>query len=137
MKLISSNKKAKYDYFLSDDLEVGIVLKGSEIKDILENGINLKETYVKIINEEMFLIGANITGKEGLNLRDRKLLLHKREIRKFEKKLIDGFTLIMKDMYVADSGKVKGTLCLAKGKKNYDKRQTIKERDLDRAESYK
>ena len=140
-KLISSNKKARYDYFLSDELEVGIVLIRNEIKQILTHGINIKESYVKIINSEVFLIGSNINGvssdRENLDSRDRKLLLGKKQINKFQKLLQDqSTTLIITKCYVDDRGLVKMELALAKGKKNYDKRQTIKERDLSRSSDY-
>lgn len=140
-KLISSNKKAQYDYFLSEQLEVGIVLIRNEIKQILSHGINIKESYVKIINSEVFLIGSNINGvssdRENLDSRDRKLLLSKKQINKFQKLLQDqSTTLIITKCYVNDRGLVKMELALAKGKKNYDKRQTIKERDLSRCSDY-
>lgn len=139
-KLISSNKKARYDYFLSDELEVGIVLVRNEIKQILKHGINIKESYVKIINSEVFLIGSNINGissNEVQDTRDRKLLLGKKQINKFQKLLQDqSTTLIITKCYVDDRGLVKMELALAKGKKNYDKRQTIKERDLSRSSDY-
>ena len=140
-KLISSNKKAHYDYFLSDELEVGIVLIRNEIKQILKHGINIKESYVKIINSEVFLIGSNINGvasdKENIDSRDRKLLLGKKQINKFQKLLQDqSYTLIITKCYINDRGIVKMELALAKGKKNYDKRQTIKERDLSRSSDY-
>jgi SsrA-binding protein len=141
-KLISSNKKAQYDYFLSEQLEVGIILINNEIKQILNHGINIKESYVKIINSEVFLIGSNINGvqssnRENLDSRDRKLLLSKKQIHKFEKFLQDqSTTLIVTKCYVNDYGLVKMELALGKGKKNYDKRQTIKERDLSRYAEY-
>lgn len=140
-KPISSNKKAQYDYFLSEQLEVGIVLIRNEIKQILTHGINIKESYVKIINSEVFLIGSNINGvssdRENLDSRDRKLLLGKKQINKFQKLLQDqSTTLIITKCYVNDRGLVKMELALAKGKKNYDKRQTIKERDLSRSSDY-
>lgn len=141
-KLISSNKKAQYDYFLSEQLEVGIILINNEIKQILNHGINIKESYVKIINSEVFLIGSNINGvkssnKENLDSRDRKLLLNKKQINKFEKLLQDcSTTLIITKCYVNNYGLVKMELALGKGKKNYDKRQTIKERDLLRNTDY-
>jgi SsrA-binding protein len=141
-KLISSNKKANFDYFLSEQLEVGIILINNEIKQILNHGINIKESYVKIINSEVFLIGSNINGvqssnRENLDSRDRKLLLSKKQIHKFEKFLQDqSTTLIVTKCYVNDYGLVKMELALGKGKKNYDKRQTIKERDLSRYAEY-
>lgn len=144
-KLISSNKKANFDYFISEQLEVGIILINNEIKQILNHGINIKESYVKIINSEVFLIGSNINGvispnksdKTILDSRDRKLLLSKKQIHKFEKFLQDqSTTLIITKCYVNDYGLVKMELALGKGKKNYDKRQTIKERDLSRYAEY-
>lgn len=141
-KLISSNKKANFDYFISEQLEVGIILINNEIKQILNHGINIKESYVKIINSEVFLIGSNINGvqssnRENLDSRDRKLLLSKKQIHKFEKFLQDqSTTLIVTKCYVNDYGLVKMELALGKGKKNYDKRQTIKERDLSRYAEY-
>ena len=141
-KLISSNKKAQFDYFLTEQLEVGIILINNEIKQILNHGINIKESYVKIINSEVFLIGSNInsvssSNRENLDSRDRKLLLNKKQINKFEKFLQDcSTTLIITKCYVNDYGLVKMELALGKGKKNYDKRQTIKERDLLRSSEY-
>lgn len=137
-KLISSNKKANFDYFLSEQLEVGIILINNEIKQILNHGINIKESYVKIVNSEVFLIGSNINGvisnnRENLDSRERKLLLSKKQIHKFEKLLQDqSTTLIITKCYVNETGLVKMELALAKGKNNYDKRQSIKERDLSR-----
>ncbi len=140
MKIISQNKKANYDYSLSEKIEVGIVLLGAEVKGILNNGINLKESYVKIINSQVFLIGANINcilpswDKTDLSLRTRKLLLHKKQINKYLKLLkMPGTTLIITKCYIADNGKLKMECALGKGKKSYDKRNTIKERDLLRS----
>ena len=132
MKVISQNKKAKSDYFISNQLEAGIVLVGSEIKSILKNGVNLKESYVKIINNEVFLINANIDDTDE-KLRPKKLLLHKKQIKVYEKLLKNpGTTLLVTSVYVGNSGKVKCEVVLGKGKKQYDKRQAIKERDLER-----
>lgn len=139
MKLI--NKKAKYDYFLTNNLEVGLVLHGPEVKSILKSNISLKESYVKIINSEMWLINANISEMKYSRFektcdatRPKKLLLHKKQLNKFQKLLKEpGTTLIMYEIYTDDNGRLKGTLCLAKGKKQYDKREVIKERDLARS----
>ena len=146
LKVLSNNKKSKYDYFLSDCLEVGLVLTGAEVKSIISGNISLKESYVKIINNEVFLIGAQITPAQNLPTfdfhsqfnphRDKKLLLNKKQIRKFAKLTQEkGTTLIMRDIYVADNGKLKGTVCVGTGKKSYDKREVIKQRDLSRRES--
>lgn len=154
MKIISSNKDASYNYFLSHELEVGFELIGQEVKAIKEHGINIKSSYVKVTEnknnkKEMWLINANIGLIEPKrdvsnrpllkmaidgNKRDRKLLLHKKQILKFEKLLKEsGSTLILKDVYFNDKNMIKGTLCFAKGKKQYDKREVIKKRDLERS----
>jgi len=143
MKVLSRNKKASYDYFLSDALEVGLVLTGAEVKSIISGNISLKESYVKIINKEVFLIGATVTPAQNIptfdassqfdGSRDKKLLLHKRQIAKFSKLTQEkGTTLIMKDIYTDDKGIIRGTVCVGKGKQLHDKRQVIKERDLER-----
>jgi len=143
MKILSNNKKASFDYFLSDCLEAGMVLTGAETKSIVSGNISLKESYVKIIGQEVFLIGAQVTPSQNLvfssysdfnSTRDKKLLLNKKQIKKFTKMTQEiGTTLILKNVYVADNGKIKCTVCLAKGKKNYDKREVIKQRDLTRS----
>jgi SsrA-binding protein len=139
MKIISTNNKAKYEYFLSNNIEAGIVLEGNEIKNVLKNGINLKESYVKITNNEVFLLGANIHNSTNevqvpdFCTRPRKLLLHKNEIRKFVKHLKDqSTTIVCINAYFSESNKIKLEIALAKGKKLHDKRNTIKERDLKR-----
>jgi len=142
-KLISNNKKASFDYFLSDCLEAGMVLTGAETKSIVSGNISLKESYVRIIGTEVFLIGAQVTPSQNLvfssysnfdSTRDKKLLLSKKQIKKYSKMTQEiGTTLILKDVYVADNGKIKCTVCLGKGKKNYDKREVIKQRDLTRS----
>lgn len=143
MKVLSRNKKASYDYFLSDDLEVGLVLTGAEVKSIVSGNISLKESYVRIINSEVYLIGATVTPAQSITTfdvssnfdggRDKKLLLHKRQIKKFYKLTREkGTTLIMKDVYTDDKGIIRGTVCVGKGKKIYQKSMVIKERELDR-----
>lgn len=139
MKLI--NKTANYSYFLSDNLEVGLVLHSPEVKSILEGSMNLKGSYVQVKDNEAWLINAHISemkinrfDKDCDELRPKKLLLHKKQLNKFKKLLQDpGTTLILYEVYTNDKGVLKGTLCLAKGKKNYDKRNVIKERDLERS----
>jgi len=142
MKILSNNKKAKFDYFLSDCLEAGMVLTGAETKSIVSGNISLKESYVKIIGSEVFLIGAQVTPSQNLvfssysdfnSNRDKKLLLNKKQIKKYSKLTQEvGTTLILKDVYVAENGKIKCTVCVGKGKKNFQKKNLIKERDLDR-----
>jgi SsrA-binding protein len=153
MKIIKSkNKKAKHEYFLSDELECGIVLQGFEIKTVQAGGIDLTGSYVKIIDNEVFLLNATLSEvnfnkffvkhkldnypiiKETYEIakRPKKLLLHKKQIKKFNKKLEPGYTLIVTEVYANENNKIKCTLALAKGKNNRDKRESIKERDVER-----
>ena len=138
-KLISSNKKAFFDYTLFDKFEAGISLLGTEIKSIRKNGANLKDSYVKITdNLEAVLINCHISPYEFGNiynhepLRDRKLLLNKKEILKILNKIKqEKYTLVPTKMYF--SGRwAKLEIALAKGKKLYDKRETIKKKDIKR-----
>lgn len=138
VKLISSNKKAHFEYFLSDFIEVGIVLEGSEIKSIRFHGCSLKDSYVIIKNQEAYILGMNIAPYENGNifnhdaLRTRKLLMHKKEILKYNQKIKEkGYTLLCTKAYFKD-GRVKLELALGKGKKNYDKREVQKEKDIQR-----
>ncbi len=141
MKILSNNKKAKFDYFLSNDLEAGIVLTGAEVKSIRDGQISLKESYVKIINNEVWLIGATITDSSQYSSyskfdgrRDKKLLLSKKQINKYNKLTQErGTTLIMQNIYLNDKGMIKCTVCVGTGKQTHDKRNVIKQRDLDRA----
>ena len=133
-----NNKKAKFDYHIFDTYEAGIALKGTEIKSIKLGNCNLKDSYVVIRNREAYIINMHISQYEQGNIfnheetRTRKLLLHKKEIIKLNDKIrIEGYTLIPTKLYFVKN-KVKIQIALAKGKKNYDKRQTIKERDMDR-----
>ncbi len=132
------NRKAKHDYFIDDTFECGIVLTGTEIKSIRNGSAALKDSYAYIRNGEVFLLNMFIAPyKEGnifnhKETRNRKLLLHKKEIRKLEEKLNqDGCTLIPLKLYFSN-GKAKIQLGVCRGKKNFDKRETIKERDLKR-----
>jgi len=142
MKILSNNKKVNFDYFLSEKLEVGIVLTGAEAKSIISGNISLKESYVNIINGEVFLTSAQITPADNLVFsyysnfepkRDKKLLLHRKQIKKFQKLIQEkGNTIVMTKMYIADNGIIKAEIALGKGKKLFEKKNTIKERDLDR-----
>lgn len=132
------NRKAKYDYFVLDTLECGIELKGHEVKSIRKGSCNLKDSYCQIEKGELILLNTHIAKYDNAmdydiaERRPRRLLAHKQEIRAFERKLIDnGITLIPLKMYMVD-GKVKVLIGLCKGKHNYDKRQSIKERDMKR-----
>ena len=132
------NRKANYDYFIEDSIECGIVLKGSEIKSIRNGKANIKDSYGIIKNDEIYILNMHISKYENSNifnhdeLRTRKLLLHKNEIYKLKNKLnCEGYTLIPLKLYIKNR-KAKILLGLAKGKKNYDKRESIKQRDIDR-----
>ena len=138
-KLISSNKKASFDYLLFDKFEAGLVLNGTEIKSIRKSGANLKDSYVKITDTlEAYLINCHISPYEFGNIynhdarRERKLLLNKKEILKILNKVKqEKYTIVPTKMYF--SGKwVKLEIALAKGKKLYDKRDSIKKKDIKR-----
>ena len=133
-----NNKKARFDYEIIDEIEAGIVLTGTEIKSIRCGNANLKDSYAIIKNNEVFLLGMHISPyKEGNifnhdELRTRKLLLHKKEILKINNKIVlDGYTLVPIKLYFVKN-KAKILLGIARGKKNYDKREAIKKRDIDR-----
>jgi SsrA-binding protein len=141
MKEIQTNKKAFFDYEILSKLEVGIELQSYEIKQIVNKKCNIKGSFAKIINNEVFLFGMHIEKFDNAvfyisieEARTRKLLLHKKEIKRLveEIKLNQHLTLIPLAVYINDLGKAKITLGLCKGKKDYDKRQTIKEKDIKR-----
>ena len=132
------NRKARFDYEIEDTLEVGIVLTGTEIKSVREGKANIKDSYAIIRNDELYLLNSNISEYTNGNrfnheeTRTRKLLAHKKEILKLKNKLeLQGNTLIPLKMYFKN-GKLKVQLGIAKGKKNYNKKETIKNRDLER-----
>lgn len=133
-----SNRKATFNYQILETLEAGIALQGTEIKSLRHNGGTLQDAYVKIIDNESWLIGCNIAPYRFGNIhnhqerRDRKLLLHKREIEHLEKAIsLKGFTVIPLALYLKN-GRVKVRLGIAKGKKTEDKRKTIQEREEKR-----
>lgn len=133
-----SNRSASYHYFIEDTYEAGLVLKGTEIKSIRKGSANLKDSYAMIKKGEAFLLNMHISPYKEGNIfnhpetRTRKLLLHKNEIIRLSSKInAEGYTLIPLKLYLKD-GKAKVLLGVAKGKKEYDKRATIKERDLNR-----
>lgn len=139
IKLIANNKKARHDYFIEDTYEAGIVLTGTEIKSIRQGKVSIKESFAKVENGEMIIYGMNISPYEFGNrynvdpLRPRKLLLNKREIQKLIGYTTqDGLTLVPLKIYINDRGKAKLELAVARGKKNYDKRDSIAKRDADR-----
>lgn len=138
-KMIANNKKARHDYFIEETYEAGIVLTGTEIKSARLGKVSIKESYARIEKEEMMIYGMNISPYEQGNrfnvdpLRPRKLLLHKREIRKLiGATKLKGLTLVPLTMYINEAGRAKIEIALARGKKNYDKRETIAKRDASR-----
>lgn len=133
-----SNRRATHDYDIQETYEAGIVLQGTEIKSIRDHGASLQEAYVKVIKDEVWLIGCNIAPYRYGNIhnheerRDRKLLLHKREINKLKVATQEkGLTIIPLALYLKQ-GRVKLRIAIAKGKKSIDKRADIKERDEKR-----
>ena len=138
IKIIANNKKAHFNYFLSDFMEAGIELKGTEIKSLRVTGATINDSYVVIKNDEADLINMHIKTYDHGNLfnhdplRTRKLLLHKKEIKFLANKIkTEGYTVVPTKIYFR-RGKAKVEIALAKGKKNYDKRETIKKRDIER-----
>ena len=139
MKVAANNKKARHDYFIEETYEAGICLTGTEIKSVRQGKVSIKESYAKIEGEEIVLYGMNISPYEQGNrfnadpLRPRKLLLHKREIRKLIGYTTQkGLTLVPLRMYINDRGLAKVEIAVARGKKQYDKRHDIAKRDADR-----
>ncbi|MBQ1821454.1 MAG: SsrA-binding protein SmpB [Clostridia bacterium] len=138
IKIAAQNRKARHDYFIEDTYECGIVLVGTEVKSIRKGSLNLKDSYAQVKNGELFLFGMHVSPYEQGNIynhdpfRTRKLLAHAREIRKLNAlSQADGYSLVPLAVYFKD-GKVKVELAVAKGKKLYDKRASIAERDADR-----
>ncbi len=135
---IVKNKKARFEYEIIDRFEAGIVLQGTEVKSIRQKKVSIQESYARIKNGEAYLVGMNISEYDRGNrfnhdpLRDRKLLLHKHEIKRLTGKLQEkGLTLVPLRLYFKN-GKVKVELGLGKGKAKYDKRKTIQKRDMER-----
>lgn len=132
------NKKATFDYYIEEEIECGIALKGSEIKSIRQGLANLKDCYAIIRNGEVFLLNMYVAKYNDASIfnheerRTRKLLLNKREILKLRDKVdVSGYTLVPIKLYFKGN-KAKILLGVGKGKKNYDKRESIKERDIKR-----
>ena len=137
-KIIAVNRKAGRDYDIIESFEVGMVLKGTEVKSLREGRMSLKDSYAMVQHGEMFLMNAHISPYSHGNLqnhdplRERKLLLHKSEIKRLTGKTEErGLTLVPLKVYFF-KGRVKVELALAKGKRHHDKRETIKRRDAER-----
>ena len=146
IKLVANNKKAYFDYFIEEKYECGVVLSGTEVKSLRAGKVNLKDSYVTVKEGEMWLVGVHISPYEMGNrfnldpMRSRKLLMHKREIiRLYSTIKQDGLTLVPTKCYFKD-GRVKFEIGLARGKKNYDKRDVEAKkqakRDIERAMKY-
>ena len=134
-KIVANNKKAFFDYFIEDQLEVGMELAGTEVKSVRMGKVSIKEAYVLVRRGELFIDGMNISPYEKGNifnrdpLRSRRLLAHKNEILKLEQRLkIKGYTILPLEVYFK-AGKAKLKIGLGKGKKLYDKRESIAKKD--------
>ena len=132
------NKKAYFDYFIEEEYECGIVLKGTEIKSIRKGSVDLKDTFARVKNGEIYVINMYIAKYDEGNRfnhderRTRKLLMHKAEIKKLSEEVkLQGVSLIPLKLYFKGN-KVKVLIGVCRGKHNYDKRETIKQRDIDR-----
>ncbi|MEN6469872.1 MAG: SsrA-binding protein SmpB [Clostridiaceae bacterium] len=138
VRRVAENRKARHEYFIEDTYECGIALAGTEVKSIRAGKVNLKDSYAQVKAGEIFVVGMHISPYEQGNIfnrdpfRRRKLLLHKREIFKLQAlSQADGYSLIPLQLYLKD-GLVKMELAVAKGKKLYDKRSDMAERDAKR-----
>ena len=138
LKIISNNRKARYNYFFNEFFEAGIVLKGSEVKSLRDGKANISESYAFDKNGEIYLVNSHIPSykessyNDHIPNRNRKLLLNKKEINKLIGRIHrDGYTLIPTKLYFK-RGKAKVEIAVAKGKKQYDKRQVKKRKDWER-----
>ncbi len=136
--VLARNKKAFHDYFIEEKYESGIELIGTEVKSIKAGKVSIKESFVRIIKNEIFIMNMNVTPYEFGNInnksetRVRKLLLNKKEIEKLQSKIKEqGYTIVPISIYTKNR-LVKVEIALAKGKKNYDKRETLKKKDQER-----
>ncbi len=138
IKIVAKNRKAKFEYELGDTFEAGLELRGTEIKSIRAGQVSLSEAYIRTNGKQAWLVGAHIAPYDQASVfnhdpeRERRLLLHKREIKTLWDGIrIKGMTIVPTIMYLKN-GKAKVEIALAKGKRQYDKRQDIKKRDMDR-----
>jgi len=140
MNKLSVNKKAYYDYHVLEIFTAGIQLRGSEIKPVKDGKVSIKEAYCFIDNNEVFIKGMHVTPNDKSNdydnhepYRDRRLLLNKKEIRNLEKGIeAKGMTLVPLNLFIDSRGLIKLNVGLCKGKKNHDKRESIKAKDIQR-----
>ena len=138
VKIIAQNKKARFDYFVEEKYECGIVLEGTEVKSVKEGSVSFQDSFAEIQNGELWMRNFHISEYKYSSVfnhdpdRVKKLLVHKEELKRLQRKVEEkGFTLIPLDFYLKN-GRVKLTLGVCRGKKQYDKRATIKERDVNR-----
>jgi SsrA-binding protein len=138
-KVSVKNKKAAFEFHLSDRLEAGIMLSGTEIKSIRQGKASIAEAYCYFRGEELYVKNMDVAEySHGTHYnheakRDRKLLLHRKELHKFQKKVSEsGFTIVPLHLYISDTGKAKLEIALAKGKKLFDKREDLKSKDVGR-----
>lgn len=138
--LVFKNRKAFHDYFILDTYEAGIQLQGSEVKAIRDSRVNLKDSFIRVIKGELFLLNMHISHLSTTHTtfrpderRDRKLLMHKKEIGKlFEKVTKDGITIVPLKLYFNDKNLIKVQIATAQGKKLYDKREDLKAKTMQR-----
>lgn len=136
---IAENRKARHDFFIDEVIEAGIALTGTEVKSMRLGRVNLRDSFARVINGEVFLVNLHVAPYDKGNrwnhepYRDRKLLLHKKEIRELRARIKqEGMTLVPVRLYFDNHGRCKVLLGVAKGKKQYDKRRTIHEREAER-----
>lgn len=139
MKNVAVNKTVSHDYLILETFEAGLALVGSEVKSVRGGRVSLKESYAEVRNGEVFLVKCHISPYEAANifnhdpLRDRKLLLHRREIKRLAGKTQErGLTMVPTKVLINDKGRIKLELALVRGKREHEKRETIKKRDADR-----
>jgi len=138
-KTLAANKSARHDYHIEETFEAGIALTGTEIKSLRAGKASIRESFARVVEGEVLIFGMNISPYEHGNInnvdpiRPRKLLLHKKEIRKLNAYVMqDGFTLIPLRIYLNGKGLAKAEIAVARGKKLYDKRESIEKRDTER-----
>lgn len=136
---IAENRKARHDFFIDEVIEAGIALTGTEVKSMRLGRVNLRDSFARVINGEVFLVNLHVAPYDKGNrwnhepYRDRKLLLHKKEIRELKARIKqEGMTLVPVRLYFDNHGRCKVLLGVAKGKRQYDKRRTIHEREAER-----
>lgn len=138
VKIIAQNKKAHFDYFVEEKYECGVALEGTEVKSVKNGNVSFADSFAEILNGEVWMRNFHISEYKFSSVfnhdpdRKKKLLLHKEEIKRLQRKVDEkGYTLVPLDVYLKN-GRVKITLGVCKGKKQFDKRETIKQRDLNR-----